>query len=825
MKPGRALVGLGSVAVLVAAGLVVVTSPFAEAGPGRAPDGARASLRADAQGSLTLRPGFVGVPAASSVDNPAVTPATSPAAAARAHLRRYGGAIGVAPDGLVLRSVTRTVAGQDSVRFAQQVDGVPVVGGEVVVGLRDDRELGSALATVSHQEQAAAPVVSERAASATARALTARASGVPARDLAVRTAGRWLLDPRVLGAPARLGTHTVWRFDVGDGAGVRRLVMVDVVTGAVVMNLDAIEGIDRVICDNNNVAVASASPCTSGFARTEGSGASGVTDVNRAFEYAGAVSTFYDQIGGIDLTDTLGITISGVKKLASTVRFCYTGKTCPYANAFWNGQQMYYGDTYASADDVVGHEMTHGIVDHSSELFYWGQSGAINESMADIMGEIVDHRYATAGDSANDWRLGEDLPIGAIRDLQDPTLHGQPDKMTSASYTANLSYSDNAGVHTNSGVGNKTAYLISQGGTFNGQTVTGIDGADAGLTKTATLYLDAIESLTSGSDYADLAAVLDQSCQDLVGTHGFTQANCTNVHAAGLATELTTSPPNAPQPADAPATCPTGKAKRVLFDSETGSPSTKFAAGSTWTRDPVPGWGSNATSAPASWFSYEPSSVASSSLTAATPIKLPSGQSSYLWFQHWRVLDFDGSGFYDGGRVEVNGSSVSGLPWVNGPSETISSSFGNPIGGQLAFGGDSHGFVASRVDLSSFAGQSVTPRFTMYTDSSVSYFGWFVDDVRVYTCDVIKNVTKPSISGTARVGKRLTAKPGTWTPPGVKLTYRWLRNGAAIRGATARTYQPVRADTGKRIAVKVTASKTGTRSVSATSRAVGPVRA
>ena len=53
---------------------------------------------------------------------------------------------------------------------------------------------------------------------------------------------------------------------------------------------------------------------------------------------------------------------------------------------------MFYGQGYASADDVVGHEMTHGVIEHNSDLFYWGQSGAINESLADIMGEIVDHR-------------------------------------------------------------------------------------------------------------------------------------------------------------------------------------------------------------------------------------------------------------------------------------------------------------------------------------------------------------------------------------------------------------------------------------------------
>ena len=82
------------------------------------------------------------------------------------------------------------------------------------------------------------------------------------------------------------------------------------------------------------------------------------------------------------------------------MRFCYPGsrpQDCPLQNAFWNGVGMFYGQGFASADDVVGHEMTHGVISHHADLFYWGQSGAINESLADVMGEIVDHRHREPG--------------------------------------------------------------------------------------------------------------------------------------------------------------------------------------------------------------------------------------------------------------------------------------------------------------------------------------------------------------------------------------------------------------------------------------------
>ena len=61
---------------------------------------------------------------------------------------------------------------------------------------------------------------------------------------------------------------------------------------------------------------------------------------------------------------------------------------------------------YAAADDVVGHEMTHGVTERNSGLIYWGQSGAMNESISDIMGEIIDHRNVDPATSGLELVLG-----------------------------------------------------------------------------------------------------------------------------------------------------------------------------------------------------------------------------------------------------------------------------------------------------------------------------------------------------------------------------------------------------------------------------------
>ena len=118
--------------------------------------------------------------------------------------------------------------------------------------------------------------------------------------------------------------------------------------------------------------------------------------------------------------------------------------------------------------------MTHGVIERTSNLFYYFQSGAINESLADIMGEIVDHRFGLRRRP----RSATGRSVRTCRSARSATWrprrpYGQPDKMTSTRYDSDASSTDDGGVHTNSGVGNKTAYLISQGGTFNGVTVTG----------------------------------------------------------------------------------------------------------------------------------------------------------------------------------------------------------------------------------------------------------------------------------------------------------------------------------------------------------------
>lgn len=124
------------------------------------------------------------------------------------------------------------------------------------------------------------------------------------------------------------------------------------------------------------------------------------------------------------------------------------------SNAFWEpaSQTMRYGArngiSLAAAMDIVGHETTHGVINNSSNLEYKGQSGALNESLADTFGHFMDNK---------DWTMGEDIGW-LLRDFEHPTNYHQPDHMNDFQ---NLPENDDqGGVHTNSGIMNKAAYNV-----------------------------------------------------------------------------------------------------------------------------------------------------------------------------------------------------------------------------------------------------------------------------------------------------------------------------------------------------------------------------
>jgi hypothetical protein len=656
--------------------------------------------------------------------------------------------------------------------------------------------------------------------------------------MSVTTTGRRLYDPAILHVSDPMGARPVWQLEVTNGSDIRETVLVGTDRGEVALHFnDAPEALSRRICDNENGRLTSGNdpvpPCITAL-RAEGvSAVPGNDDVNDAYDNLGATANAYQQLAGVDLTGLIGVDHLGTKSLEATVRWCYHAQDadedghddfggCPYPNAFWDGTQMVFGAGYAGADDVVGHELTHGYVQHTSGLFSLHQSGSINESVADTIGEIVDHRNPLSPASDASWTIGEDLDGGPIRSLKDPPSippplgqPAQPDKMTD--YQSADIYDDDGAVHLNDGIGNKTAYLISQGGGFNGQTgIVGIDGNDNGLTKTGQLYLEVIKRLTSGAQYADLGRTLVATCDDFAShaTDGFTTADCDTVRAAVTATQLELAPSNTKAfNHESSSTCAAGARLVELRRDDDSVQQFGFTAGGLWQRTPANGSPAYTRSGNSSWFGWDPDPTLdgiSTSQIISSAFTLPAAQPSYLRFDHAYVMEWYPADagkpaiYYDGALAFVQTLSAGTwttrtVPWDNGPDKTLAGT------STKVFGGDSRGYGSSRMNLTSLAGQTVRVVFRVTGDKDTAEYGWWVDDISAYTCpNAVASVPVTTVAAAT------TSALVTWRAPAYLggspvASYRITRSGGvvntAVGSARSITLAGLKANTNVSVAV------------------------
>jgi bacillolysin len=741
-------------------GALIPTSPSLSAPA--SPSDLIASLRAQTSGRVRLsyhaetgKVRFLGTDNDHPIARPSLLSANATAEqAARQFLGTYGSLFGIQNQADELKVMQQEAAdGHSFVRFQQVYKGIPVLAGELIVQTDKQRNIVSANGEVLPDLKVdTTPQID--AATATERALGAIAKEYRIRlaDLKASAPELWIFNPALLGGPGLRRNTLTWRLELrglSAGEAIRELVLVDAQLGAVTLNFNQInDAKERHICNDNNVVDADGDPdndCTPPkYVRNEGGPPTGVADVNLAYDYSGLTYDFYKNNFNRDSLNGAGL------PLISLVKYCPDAAHCPYENAFWDGHQMTYGDGYASADDVVGHELSHGFTEFTSHLFYYYQSGAINESMSDVFGELIDLTDGVGNDSPSArWQLGEDLSIGAVRNMKDPTIapFGDPDRTGSSNYYGGAL--DSGGVHSNSGVNNKAAYLMTDGDTFNGQTITGL-----GTAKVAQIYYKVETSfLTSGSDYQDLGDDLKAACSYLISTHSITSADCAQVAKVVLATEMDQTPTNAPA-TDAPfcsgALSPFSTFSDDLENTASGNWASSATAGvNTWfypaTSNPFVFDATYATSGVNNFWGYDqggtlsqPTTPADFNIRMTKSVAVPAN--AFMHFKHAYGFENGSSATYDGGVVEysING----GASWTdagslfldNGYNGTIDNGFDNPLAGLPAFVAVSKGYISSRLNLASLAGQSVRFRFRIGTDSSGEDYGWFIDDVNIYTC-------------------------------------------------------------------------------------------
>jgi Zinc metalloprotease (elastase) len=258
--------------------------------------------------------------------------------------------------------------------------------------------------------------------------------------------------------------------------------------------------------------------------RQEGGPAVGDAAVDEAYIGAGATYDLYWDIYQRSSVDGNGMPLN------STVHYDKN-----YENAFWNGQQMVYGDgdedlpveqrifnRFTIAIDVIGHELTHGVTQYTGNLDYANQPGALNESFSDVFGSLVkQYKLGQAAKDA-DWIIGQGLLAPNIKGVgirsmkapgtayDDPLLGKDPQPADMQGYVTTTD--DSGGVHINSGIPNHAFYLAA------------IEIGGFAWVKTGKIwYVTLRDKIKSSSNFQDAANLTFATAGELFGVNSLEQ--------------------------------------------------------------------------------------------------------------------------------------------------------------------------------------------------------------------------------------------------------------------------------------------------------------
>lgn len=222
-------------------------------------------------------------------------------------------------------------------------------------------------------------------------------------------------------------------------------------------------------------------------------------NVNDAYDFSGAARDYFVEVHDRAGIDDNGMTISANVNYGTAL-----------ANAFWDGTRILLGNgdgtffvDLSGSPDVTGHELSHGVVQFTANLDYFSQSGALNESFADVFGSLIEQRLQGRDFGTANWLIGDeimapDLYGEALRSMAHPgtaydnAILGtdpQPDHMLN--YYAGPD--DNQGVHINSGIPNRAFYLTA---------------SELGTENAGRIWYAGLVNLWSTATFADAAQVL-----------------------------------------------------------------------------------------------------------------------------------------------------------------------------------------------------------------------------------------------------------------------------------------------------------------------------
>lgn len=354
---------------------------------------------------------------------------------------------------------------------------------------------------------------------------------------------------------------------------------------------------------------------------------------------------------------------SGISLVSSRVHFGTS-----YNNAFWYQNKMSYGDGDGTnfgplvTLDIAGHEMTHGVTQYTANLTYANESGALNESMSDVFGAMVES-YSRGGTVNGDtWKIGEQAYTpsngtgDALRYMDNPHLAGNggytsdddPDHYAER-YTGSA---DNGGVHINSGIGNKTFYLAVVGGTHHrsGVTVTGM-----GATNAARIWYRALTVyMTSSTNFAGARTATLNAATDLFGSSS-SQYNSTAQAWCAVGVGSCPNPNPTPTPTATPTPNPTptpGCSGGSYGGTLSGTGDYEIEPNGTYYQSTTGGLHTAALSGPSGtdfdlrlyrWNGFSWGVVRSSLGSTSSEFISYNGSAGYYY---WRINSYSGSGAY-----------------------------------------------------------------------------------------------------------------------------------------------------------------------------------
>ena len=616
---------------------------------------------------------------------------------------------------LVVKSVIADANGATSVRYERTLDGLRVIGGDLVT---HKDAAGSVKSVTWNQRKNVTPATMTPTVSKS----TAHQAGLAASKANKETASAGELVVFQSATGPKLAYEVITEGIKPDQTPTRLHTIVDATSGATLTSWDDIKH-----GTGNGIFVGNVSLATSGSAGSytmRDTHGNYTTDLNQATTGTGTTFTDADDVWGNGLQSN--------RQSAAVDAHYGAGKTYDYyntqlgragiwnngtgarsrvhygqnyVNAFWDGTQMTYGDGSSNANplvelDVAGHEMSHGVTENTAGLNYSGDAGGLNEATSDIFGTAVEW-YTNNPSDVPDYLIGEEININGngtpLRYMDKPSKDGA----SKDCWSSTLGSLD---PHYSSGPLNHWYYLLSEGSgakTINGVSynspVCGTAGAVTGIThqKAEKIWYRTLATyLTSSSNYAAARTGAIKSAKDLYGAGS---AECTAVEKAFTAIAVAatsetcggTTPP------------PTG-------GSLTNGGFESGQTGWTGTSGPI----TNNTGRPArtgSWKLWLGGNGSTASENESQTFAVPSTATSPTLTYYIRIdtAETSTTTAYDTATVQINGVTKASFSNLTTPKAS---------------------YITKTIDLTSYKGTNVTLKFAASEDSSLQT-SFVIDDV------------------------------------------------------------------------------------------------